>query len=121
MAISKKGRRRIVVGGREYLWWVTQDRDNYDAPGAPTLRVVSTDKRVLVSYVLAQAEEARHVFVRGPEFRGTTQPGRSYRCPAFGLPGEIRPGNVAEFITWCTEPGQLPDECDWQGNPVVAA
>ncbi|MEV0246512.1 hypothetical protein AB0H76_08000 [Nocardia sp. NPDC050712] len=120
MAISKKNRRKIVVGDREYLWWVRRDWENYQQPGAPTLAVATDDRRMLLYYALNQAEEARHLVVLGSEFRGAVRPGLSgrYRCPAFGLPGEIHPSDVAAFITWCTTAEPLPVKVDWQGNPL---
>ncbi|MEV6276520.1 hypothetical protein [Nocardia sp. NPDC051832] len=122
MAISKKGKRRIVVGDREFLWWVKEDWENYSAPGAPTLTIISANRRVVVRYVLAQSEENRHVVVLGPEFRGITRPGphRRFRCPAFGLPGEVRPAHIAELISWCTETGDLPDLYERQVDLVAA-
>ncbi|NKX86846.1 hypothetical protein [Nocardia coubleae] len=82
-----------MVGYREFLWWVREDLENYHAPGAASLRVATDDRRIMLNYVLNQDEEARHVTVLGPEFRGVTQHGPAFRfrCPMFGLPDEIRP------------------------------
>lgn len=123
MAIAEKGRRRIVVGPREFLWWVRADWENYNAPGAATLTVATDDRRILLGYVLNQDEKTRHVTVLGPEFRGTTQngPTRRFRCPMFGLTDEIRPSHVAELITWCTDPGPLPEHTDWRGHAIAAS
>lgn len=122
MAIAKKGRRKIVVGLREFLWWVHADWENYNAPGAATVAVASNDRRILLSYVLNQDEQARHVIVIGPEFRGVLQSGpyRRFRCPMFGFADEIRPSHVAELIMWCTDPGPLPEPTDWRGRTVAA-
>jgi hypothetical protein len=65
MTISRKGRRRIVVNGREFLWYVAEDVDD---ACVPTLTVVSSDRRFLVRYALLQPDELLHVVVIGPEF-----------------------------------------------------
>ncbi|MFF2082747.1 hypothetical protein ACFVVM_03190 [Nocardia sp. NPDC058176] len=123
MAIAKKGRRRIVVGDREFLWWVRPDWDNHNAPGVATVTVATDDRRILLDYALNQDEDSQHVTVLGPEFRGESQngPARRFRCPKFGLPGEIRPSHVAELIAWCTDPGPLPEPTDWRGHTITAA
>ncbi|MFC9895858.1 hypothetical protein ACFVMC_19395 [Nocardia sp. NPDC127579] len=122
MAISKKGRRRIVVGGREYLWWVRTDWTSHPTPGRPTLTVASEDRRFMVRYVLHQSHERRHLIVVGREFRGTDRPGphRYYPCPAFGPATEFRPAHVAELIGWCTEAGPLPKEFEAVTTAAVA-
>ncbi|MEU8898827.1 hypothetical protein [Nocardia sp. NPDC048505] len=118
MAIAKKKRRRIVVGSREFWWWIHEDWENPAKPGAPTLTVATDDRRIRLYYVLDQPEQLRHITAAGPEFRGLTQGGRHrrFRCPGFGLPDEVRPSDVAELITWCTEPGPLPARTDWRGE-----
>ncbi len=110
------------MGHREFLWWVRADWENYNAPGAATLTVATDDRRILLSYVLNQDEEGRHVTVLGPEFRGMPQKGPAlrFRCPIFGLPDEIRPAHVAELITWCTDPGPLPELTDWRGTVTAS-
>lgn len=106
------------MGDREFLWWVRADWENCNAPGAVTLTVAADDRRILLNYVLDQNEGSRHVTVLGPEFRGVTHkgPARRFRCPMFGLPAEVRPSHVAELITWCTDPGPLPEHTDWRGG-----
>lgn len=114
MTICRKKRRRIVVNGREYLWYVAPDPDEFDVP---TLTVVSSDRRLFLRYSLLQAEE-RHVVVIGPEFRGVEVGGtwRRFRCPAFGTLETIAPGDVRQVIEWAIMREQLPVEVDWQGR-----
>jgi len=119
MAVSKRQRRRIVVEGKPYVWWIAPDEDAADAL---TLTVASERRGLFVRYALAQAEHRRHVSVCGPRFRAVAGCGgstRRFRCPAFGRVGEVRPADVAQLIRWATDAGEPPTEVDGEGRPVV--
>jgi hypothetical protein len=120
MAISKKQRRRIVVDGVPYLWWIVEDAD---APLMPqlALTVVSDDGHVHVRYHPGMPGELRHVTVLGPRFRAVPGCGggwRRFRCPAFGAPDEVQPRDVEAFVRWVTAPGEPVVEVDPQGAPL---
>ena len=44
MAVRSKGRRKITVNGRKYLWYVKVDRDS----GEKVLHIISEDKKFIV-------------------------------------------------------------------------
>jgi hypothetical protein len=46
MGARVRGRRKIAVGGRPYLWYVAQDEDGT----GPVLHAFSQDKRLVVVY-----------------------------------------------------------------------
>jgi len=120
MTISAKGRRRIDVNGRSYLWWVAECEDDFVGAGA--LRVVSTDKKFLVRYGVVQPEESRHIVVIGSEFRGLPNLGgrwRRFRCPQFGTFESVTPKDVADLIRWCISPGESVTEIDYRGLPLT--
>ncbi len=49
MGVSRKGKRRIVVGDREYLWYCAQDYEGpHTASTMDALTVLSPDKRFVV-------------------------------------------------------------------------
>jgi hypothetical protein len=58
MAIRKKGRSRIAVNGRRFVWWVHRERE---------VRIASEDKQFVVSYHWVGDPK---VAVSGPEFPG---------------------------------------------------
>jgi hypothetical protein len=120
MTISAKGRRRLVVEGRVFVWYVAHDPDG----AGPTLTVASADRRVLLKYFLLQSESDRHVVVLGSQFRGIPDCGgrwRRFRCPEFGSTESIGPGDVRALLDWATQPTGIAEEVDWRGQPIVNA
>ncbi len=75
MAISGKNRRKIVVGGRAYLWWVVDTDPEYSSASCTALMVVSADGRFGVRYFLGQHSDRRYLIVLGPEFHGLPNAG----------------------------------------------
>ena len=118
MTISRKDRRRIVVHGREYIWYVAPDEDDCFRS---MLTVVSSDRRVFLRYHLVQSDDTRFAIVLGPEFRvpGCGGPWRRFRCPQFGSPDAITPKDVRSIIQWAHVSGELPVEVDWTGQPLA--
>jgi len=51
MGIAKKGRRKLTVAGRLFIWYVAEDDDSADL----VLTVASEDKSFIVKYHLGQA------------------------------------------------------------------
>jgi hypothetical protein len=120
MAVSAKNRRKVEVDGRRYLWWVAEDEDSPFCPMLLAVTVASQDRRLLVRYHLGQPDELRHVTVLGPSFKGLSGcggPWRRFRSPPFGLPNEVRPGDVAALIRWCEQEGDAPVEVNYLGLP----
>lgn len=109
MTISRKNRRRIVVGVTEYLWYVAPDHDAFDGP---VLTVVSTDRKFFVRYPLLQSDNTRHVVVLGSRFRGlqTGGPWRRFRCPSFGTLETVAPHDVRLLIECSLATGDPPQE-----------
>lgn len=70
MGIATKKRRKIVVNGENYLWWVTEG----DGPGM-ILYVVSQDKHFMVQYELEQPNGEEYLAVIGRRFAGATTGG----------------------------------------------
>ncbi|MEJ7731414.1 MAG: hypothetical protein WKG00_19635 [Polyangiaceae bacterium] len=115
VAVSAKGRRRIVVDGARYLWWVVPDLED-DFCGTLVLTVASADRKVLVRYGLVQSQGREYVIVLGPRFRSHPVgrgPWRRFRCPRFVADAAVTPRDVARFIRWCVEPGEVPEQVDY--------
>jgi len=94
MAIRTKGRAKFDYNGRPFVWWV--DADTY-------LRIASTDKQFVVSYLLYDPDNAGPLLaVLGPEFPGID---RSEPRPVWFVPpiysAETMGGHVADLLDWC--------------------
>ena len=98
MGMSTKGRRKLNVNGRNFVWFVCDD--NYSAD--LVLHVSSHDKQFLVHYHLGQAEDRRVVTVIGKEFSGVFNAGQRHRhvlSPQWEQQGRISPAAVRRMIS----------------------
>src|SRR3954464_1684563 len=105
MAVSGKNRRKLVVGGRAYLWWVRDADPEYNSPSTTSLMVVSADGRFGVRFFLGQPAERRFLLVLGPEFGGLQDAGCPWvrvRCPEWLTRAEVTPAAVRCLVEWCT-------------------
>lgn len=103
MGVLKKGRAKLVVDGRLYLWWVCEDEDS---PGH-LLHVRSDDRRFAITYALDQSRAELpppFITVLGREFPGLPDAGGCrirVRCPRWSDDSAITPGFVRRLIDWC--------------------
>ena len=98
MAISRKGKRRIVVDGEEFLW-------RYWNGGAHVLDL----KGRLNVYCIGDV-----ALVKGPRFRAVRDCGglqRCFRCPDFFWIA-CTPKTVAQCIRWAVKRGPDPEAVD---------
>lgn len=114
MAISTKRRRKIDVGGRQFVWWVAPDLEE---AGLPTLHICSTDKRFIVRCVVGQgSDEARHLVVLGPELPPLDDAGGRWirlRTPVWD-DAIVTPRLVRRIIEWGLDPAKSVVRIDWQ-------
>lgn len=102
MTISAKGKRRLTVGGREFLWWVAEDEEWQHAL---SVRLLSVDGRVSLKMAL-DAQPDNYVVTLGSEFRGREMvQGQHQRLlyPREASAGPMTPGEVARLAAWATE------------------
>lgn len=109
MAVRKKSRRKIVCGGKNYVWYVLAgDRDYWTrvAEGGsgwawetPFLHVISEDKTLVLTVPLNAPKP--YAVSKGRRFQGKKTSGRweRYFLP-FSLPEAITPKTVAEIVEW---------------------
>jgi hypothetical protein len=117
MGVRKKGRHKLDVEGRAFLWYVKQDCDS----DAYILHVLSDDKRFVVLYKLQQQEPNRYLTVLGKEFgrvRGTGNCWRRFHCPAWENDGVITPSSVRRLIDWSQQTDVRTEEVDCAGLPL---
>ena len=94
MSISTKGKNRISVGGREYLWHVHKEYE---------LRVCSIDRKFIVNYDLSnQLDDFAPLTIVGPEFSGVA-PNRHLvvKCPNLKVDNVSTPSGVKALLEWC--------------------
>ena len=77
MAVSSKGKRKVNVLGRQYIWYVQDGGrppvpdEGFVAEGEPTrfLHIISSNKRFIVHYQLPQpGDKSALLTVEGPDF-----------------------------------------------------
>ena len=120
MAVSRKNRRKIVVGGRAYLWWLRDTDPEYNSASTTALMVVSADGRFGVRFFLGQPPNQRFLIVLGPEFEGLPDAGGPWvrvRCPEWQTRPEVTPVVVRRLIEWCTSPDRKLVRVNYLGYP----
>lgn len=105
--VRKKGRRKITVLDRNYVWYVLSgenDRDYWERVssndwGTPFLHIISEDKRLILTIPLNAPTP--YVVSKGREFQGKPTSGCWERCILpFDIPESITPRFVSEVIEW---------------------
>lgn len=105
--VKTKGRRKIAVQDRRYVWYVLGgdcDRDYWERVssndwGTPFLHIVSEDKRMILTLPLNAPKP--YAVSKGREFQCKPTSGcwERYILP-FDIPESITPRFVAEVIKW---------------------
>lgn len=103
MAISKKGKRRIVVNSRAYLWWIFEEQDQTAFDGTQ-IKIVAEDQSMSLKYGLQQRDEERFIVLSLHHDAGLI----NVLCPKFeNNSGIITPSGINELITWSSlSPGE---------------
>ena len=119
MGVALKGRRKLIVNGRPFVWHVREDDDSSDL----VLHVASADKHFLVQYHLSQPEETRFLIVIGPEFTGVARSDGTFRrftCPRWeSESATITPRSVRDLILWSLTDPHPRHEVDYTGKPIM--
>lgn len=101
MGVRKKGRRKITVDEKEYVWYVSLD----DYSDYYLLNIASEDK----SYVLTcpLKTEIPYLISKGKLLKNEKTDGtwKRYELP-FDIPEIITPVFVTKVISWATQKGE---------------
>ena len=98
MSIRFKGRRKIIVDGQTYLWYIALD----DESPYNILNIVSDDKYLILSCPLQTKTE--YVISKGRVFQGKeTKEGWGRYLLPFYIPESITPKFVEKLIFWSTQ------------------
>ena len=112
MGVAKKGRRKITVFDKKYIWYVELD---YDSP-YHILNIISEDKTLIISCPLET--ESPYIISKGNMFqdRKSNEAWNRYLLP-FKVPEIITPKFVSNVILWATQ-GEKAKEVKWNGKNV---
>lgn len=112
MAVSKKGRRKITVCEKEYIWYIEMDSDS----PYHILNIISDDKQLILSCPLNT--KTPYIISKGKIFQTTKTNGNwnRYLLP-FCIPESITPAFVARVISWATEDNKA-QTVEWDGNDI---
>jgi hypothetical protein len=115
MAVSLKGRRKLMVRNRRFVWWVCDSRDRY-----LELNVGSDDGAFFVRYHLGQPAESRFLDIIGREFPGRAGAGHRsrIRCAEWQKGASIGPGDVRRLVDWCFNEDKQLSWVDGDGNAI---
>lgn len=121
--VRKKNRRKIVYGGKSYVWYIlADDRDYWEHYNngfwvTPFLHIISEDKTLILTIPLDAPKP--YAVSKGRRFQGKPTSGcwERYFLP-FELPEAITPKTVSDIIAWA-ERGEnaLKTEYDAQSRP----
>ena len=115
MAVSKKGKRKVKVKGRPYIWYVEEKAVQIPEEGGfvnrtPTryLHIIATNKKFIVHYRIPQPGDPHAVLrVEGAQF--PRQPGaKEVQVPRWKHDSKRYPANdfVRRLIGWCMTPNE---------------
>ncbi len=94
MAISKKGKRKIVVNSRSYLWWIFNEQDQTAFDGFQ-IKIIAEDQGLCLLYGLQQDAKDRYVSIGLRHDAGKLH----LLCPQFEDDKEIiTPSGINELI-----------------------
>jgi len=99
MAINTKGKRKITVNSKKYLWWVFNEVDQTEFDGNQ-IKIVAENQVGYFKYGLEQSLEKRYVVIslRNEKLKIHIQ------CPKFeDENGIIKPSDIERLIKWCLE------------------
>lgn len=110
--VKTKGRRKIIVADKMYIWYVKLD---YDSP-YHILSIVSSDKTLIIHCPL-EINKA-YVISEGNKFQNKKTNGIWNRyLLLLNVPEIITPKFVADIILWATQ-SEKAVEIKWNGKDV---
>ena len=105
MALSTKGKRKLVFKEKDFYWWVKED---FDGNGNMlSVNIASKDKKFLIKYFsVVNDKNENYIQVIGNNFVGLdnkTSNKNSFYCPNFitDIQSGIKPNHIESILNWC--------------------
>jgi len=99
MAISKKGKRKITIDSKKYLWWVFDEYDQTAFDGIQ-IKIVDENQIGYFKYGLQQIDKERKVVISLRDEKCLIH----VVCPKFeDENGIIKPSGIERLIKWCLD------------------
>ena len=120
MAVSKKGKRKLIYKGRDFYWYMKLTEDWMYAYNSPQLHVVSADKSFIISYQPGQQNDNPFLIVKGKDFNGIKDAGgiwKRVKVPNWN-DEKITPKFVADLIDWCFDDNKEVILVDYLGRII---
>jgi hypothetical protein len=96
MGISKKGKRKTIVEGRSFVWWVFEEIDQTEFDGIQ-VKVVAEDQSLYLKYGLQQNESERYLVMTLKDHTSKIH----VRCPKFEDDnGIITSSGIVAMVNW---------------------
>ncbi len=127
MGVRTKSRRKIVCGGKNYVWYILAgDRDYWTrvSEGAndwawttPFLHIISEDKSLVLTIPLTAPKP--YAVSKGRTFQGKPRSGcwERYVLP-FSLPEAVTPKTVSDIINWAVN-GESAAQTQYDGADIA--
>lgn len=120
MAVSKKGKRKLVYKDKEYYWYMKLTDDWMYSYNKPQLHIVSDDKKFIISYQPKQQNEHPFLIIKGDNIGGLKAPKDSWK--RVKIPNwkddEITPGFVHRLLDWCYDETKKVQLVDYSGKLI---
>lgn len=116
MAISKKGKRKITINSRKYLWWVFNEYDQTEFDGNQ-VKLIAEDQKIYFKYGLEQIDDKRYIVIALDQNRYKVH----LYCPKFeDDKGLILPSGLNKMVQWVINENIQGDKTKIQHayNPV---
>ena len=98
MTVSTKGKRKISVNGKSYLWKAFNENDQSWFEGVQVM-IVAEDQSILMRYGSCQTNEMRHIVVQEQNSKPI-----KYSCPKFESEENIfKPEQIKNIIEFSVE------------------
>ena len=113
MSVRTKGRRKIRVNNKKYIWYIELDYDSEHY----ILNIISEDKSLIVACPLKMKNS--YIISKGIIFQNEKKDGcwKRYLLPFF-VPEIITPKFVKELIFWADQ-GKNAIEVVWDGRDIA--
>ncbi len=119
MTVSRKGKRRIIIKEREFLWWIGEKDELFLPEGlAESVQVVLPEGGFYLELQRGLNNPARSCVLINAKPGGPI-PSGCFHCPVFDTTA-VTPRTVRTLIEWVFDPATVLLPMDWYGRLQTA-